>query len=478
LGIALRIYALSRSGDFSFDEMFSFTFSQRPWLESFKFWTWETNPPLHIFLLKLWFYIVPHNEIWARILSSIFGAVSIYAIYALAKRLFNYHIAIFSALLLAINPMHIWFSFTARGYTLLTLLSILSVYFFHQIFIEEKNSYKTKICFAIISVLLLYTHLTALAIFACQFVIVCFKKKVIQWFKIIICPTIIWFIWLIPSVSSKLIGQAAQDAWYLNIKKDILNYLWQFQLLIFGPADFGLCLFILSAIIIAVIFILYHTRKTNKINLNVINILIFTFLPLITALAIGLFNLKFIWIAVPYLLISLACGLFIIFNFVKIPWFSLIMIIIFILPGTKLLLSSMPFGNWREIDTIIAKYSTNNKKEIFIYNNPIFRDIVNKYVNTSLPKKAMYLSAINNWDEMIIKENYILTKASKEKIDTWVKENEINKFETIFLMYDDRMDGYLPYILKNNGWLLQKSFFLKTNDDQQLKIYVRDEKKY
>ena len=78
LALALRIFAIIQDGDFWFDAWFSFNYSQKPWLDSFKFWTWETNPPFHMVVLKFWFYIFPKNELFARLPSLIFGVTSIY----------------------------------------------------------------------------------------------------------------------------------------------------------------------------------------------------------------------------------------------------------------------------------------------------------------------------------------------------------------------------------------------------------------
>ena len=89
--------------------------------------------------------IVPKNEFWqemaeyevdfifkvfgyttfvARLFSAILGILSIYGINILGKELINKKVGLISALILTINPFHLYFSQEARPYILLFLFSI------------------------------------------------------------------------------------------------------------------------------------------------------------------------------------------------------------------------------------------------------------------------------------------------------------------------------------------------------------------
>ena len=174
----LRLAMILRMGPFFFDEMFSFTYSQQPWILSIKYWLWETNPPLHMVFEKLWFYVFPANEFWARLLSTIFGTASVWVIFILGKNVFSKKTAILAATLLALTPYQIFQSAINRTYSLLILLSLISVYYFFKIFLSKNNTNKDRIIFILTNTLLVLTHITSLYIIFTQILILnCHSKK-------------------------------------------------------------------------------------------------------------------------------------------------------------------------------------------------------------------------------------------------------------------------------------------------------------
>ena len=237
LAIVVRITALLNYGDFWFDEMFSFVYSQKPWANTITYWLWETNPPLHLLILKIWFFVLPANELWARIPSLIFGSINIFAIYIFTKSIFNKHIALLSALLLALHPYHVFVSVTARGYSLLILLVTLSLYFFFKIFVQNQTQQKNKVIFAVTNLLLAFTHLTGVLILLSQLVLAILlgKTKIKSWIKINIISFIIWLYWIIPSFINKLNSGTFSGAWFLHMKNDINSVMGNIQLAVSGP---------------------------------------------------------------------------------------------------------------------------------------------------------------------------------------------------------------------------------------------------
>jgi mannosyltransferase len=156
----LRLLAILHVGDFTWDEMFSFTYSQKPWLDSLTFWTWETNPPLHLIFLKLWFYIFPADEFWQRIPSLIFGVITVWWVYKIGRDYFHERVGQISAILLALHPYHIFISTFGRAYSLLLCLTAISIYYFLKIFVKNEFSKKDLIILAAINLLISYAHLT------------------------------------------------------------------------------------------------------------------------------------------------------------------------------------------------------------------------------------------------------------------------------------------------------------------------------
>ncbi len=126
-------------------------------------------PPLH-FLLIHYFILVSDSDFFLRFLSVAFGIVAIAAAYSLGTRLFGRQTGFLSALLLAISPFHIRYSQEARCYTLLALLSMLSLYcLWRAVLGGELRSWPGFVAFTTLN---LYTHLFALLVVLAEVVFV------------------------------------------------------------------------------------------------------------------------------------------------------------------------------------------------------------------------------------------------------------------------------------------------------------------
>ncbi|MDQ3707241.1 MAG: glycosyltransferase family 39 protein [Chloroflexota bacterium] len=95
---------------------------------------YDAHPPLYYALVKLFTVVFP--EVAAgRLLSVFAGTLTVPLVYALASRLSDRWTGLMSALVLAANPVHIWYSQEARQYAvnvLLVGLSYLALVAFHQ----------------------------------------------------------------------------------------------------------------------------------------------------------------------------------------------------------------------------------------------------------------------------------------------------------------------------------------------------------
>jgi|SRR3989344_3704362 len=112
------------------DEAFSVWISQDSWAEVIRRTSGDFNPPLYYLLLNVWMRIFGKTEIALRGLSVFFFLLFLIAIYYFALRLFKtQRFATVTTLLAALNPMLLYFAFELRMYSLLVLLSTLSMYF-------------------------------------------------------------------------------------------------------------------------------------------------------------------------------------------------------------------------------------------------------------------------------------------------------------------------------------------------------------
>jgi uncharacterized membrane protein len=87
-------------------------------------WSWSTlvdpgNPPLYYSLLHGWL-VFGDREASLRLLSALFGVLTIPLVYALGRTIRDHRLGIVSALLFTISPFQVWYSQEARGYSLLT----------------------------------------------------------------------------------------------------------------------------------------------------------------------------------------------------------------------------------------------------------------------------------------------------------------------------------------------------------------------
>lgn len=132
----------------------------------------DFHPPLFYLLAHLWLQF-GKSEVWLRLLPVTFGVANIYVLYLLAKKIIPGH-QILSSFLLAIAPFHIYYSQEFRSYSLLCLLSTLSMYFLFQ---------KKYMSLIIINSLLFYTHYSSIFLLLTQLFLVAkadYKKYLIH----------------------------------------------------------------------------------------------------------------------------------------------------------------------------------------------------------------------------------------------------------------------------------------------------------
>jgi mannosyltransferase len=167
LGAAsLRVFHIG-SKSFSPDEAFSIFLARTGW-KTFRhlLLTSEANMALYYLLLRLWSQISDAPS-FVRALSVVPGVASIPAIYFLGKTLFSRRAGIVSALLLAANVFHIFYSQEARSYSLLVLLVTCSSLFFARYINNRRGADGFWYIFS--SAASLYAHFFAVLVLLAQF---------------------------------------------------------------------------------------------------------------------------------------------------------------------------------------------------------------------------------------------------------------------------------------------------------------------
>lgn len=120
LGTFLRLYRIGAQ-PLWVDEATSLRFARG---SLGRLWSWSPlvdpgNPPLYYSLLHGWL-VFGESEASLRVLSALFGVITIPLVYALGRIIRDHRLGVVSALLFAISPFQVWYSQEARAYSLLT----------------------------------------------------------------------------------------------------------------------------------------------------------------------------------------------------------------------------------------------------------------------------------------------------------------------------------------------------------------------
>ncbi len=147
------------------------------------------------------FYFIKLN-FFVEIMNPLLGALSIFLIYILSKRMFNQNIGLFSAVLLALMPIHVFYSGLVLTDAFVMFFVLLTFFSFWQGY--EKNDKKYKVLFGLflaLSLLARYTTLWVTPIFLLYFIVrdksFKFLKDKYLWYSIGVFFVVLvpWFIY-------------------------------------------------------------------------------------------------------------------------------------------------------------------------------------------------------------------------------------------------------------------------------------------
>jgi mannosyltransferase len=157
VGSFLRIYLLGALSIW-YDEMFSIVVAKNSLSGVVTAAaTSDVHPPLYYFLLHYWILAFGESDVVIRLLSAIFGIFAIPMVYLVGRTIFSEEIGLVAAFVTAVSPLNVYYSQEARMYSLLVLLTLLSMYFF---ILLMRGTYRITlyIGYVIATILLLYAH--------------------------------------------------------------------------------------------------------------------------------------------------------------------------------------------------------------------------------------------------------------------------------------------------------------------------------
>jgi uncharacterized membrane protein len=116
----------------------------------------ESTPPLYYVLAWVWAKVFGTSEAGLRSLSALVGTAAVPVFYAAGRELFSKRVGVVAAALAAVNPFFVWQSQEARSYSLLVLLSALSLYCFARAL--RRQTARDFALWAVVAGLALLTH--------------------------------------------------------------------------------------------------------------------------------------------------------------------------------------------------------------------------------------------------------------------------------------------------------------------------------
>ncbi|MGQ9666639.1 MAG: glycosyltransferase family 39 protein [Anaerolineae bacterium] len=125
----------------------------------------EAHPPLYYVLQHFWMPLAGWGEFRVRFLSAMFGILLVPLLYLVGRRLFGPWAGLAAALWGAVAPLHVVVSQTARMYSLLALLALLSLWLLVEAW--QRGGWWWA-GYALVALAMLYTHNWGLLLWACQ----------------------------------------------------------------------------------------------------------------------------------------------------------------------------------------------------------------------------------------------------------------------------------------------------------------------
>jgi len=127
--------------DFWYDEAFTGVAVKESFSNMITMIINDVHPPLYYMSLKLFASFFNYSVYGIRLFSAIFGVATVWALYLLAKELFNKRVARWAALIAAISPFAIQYSQEARMYAMLSFLILAAATFFAKGLRTNKTKY-------------------------------------------------------------------------------------------------------------------------------------------------------------------------------------------------------------------------------------------------------------------------------------------------------------------------------------------------
>lgn len=216
------------------DEPFSIYYAQMDVSSIFSHLGSGNNPPLYEILLHHWIKLFGISPLSARFLPFLFSVATVYFIYRVGMRFFNFHIALTASLLYTFSNYHLFHSHESRVYSLFAFLAILSMYFF-LVLAANPKSRKYYILLILSNALLIYAHYFGFFVLAVQLIsLLCFaelRKNMLKNYSLAHLLVLIFYIPQLSGIISRFSEVSSKGTWLKPPGgiESLYNMLWRFS---------------------------------------------------------------------------------------------------------------------------------------------------------------------------------------------------------------------------------------------------------
>ncbi len=151
------------------DEVDTLRFATRPLTQVLANFTRPgENGPLYFLLLRPWLMVSGHSEFALRFPSALTGVLALPLIFVWGRRLFLPVVGLVAALMLAVNPYHVWYSQEAKMYSLVVVVVMLALWAFVRA--VELGRFWRWLLWFVFTTMCFYIHVLAVLVIPLQII--------------------------------------------------------------------------------------------------------------------------------------------------------------------------------------------------------------------------------------------------------------------------------------------------------------------
>jgi len=237
----------------------------------------EPNPPLFMLLLHFWIKLFGIEALSARFLPLLFNSLTIPFLYFTGKRFFSFWTGIAASALFIFSTYHFYHGLEARTYSLLSLATASSLYFYLG-FVQDTDNKKALAGLILSNLFLVYSHYFGWYVVFSQFLAGFFYVRSFKMFLRFQVPSIVTVIGFLPMVTIvlKQFRMSSRGTWLEPPNPE--DFSREFYFLLNHKEVFNVILYVLCIGLFFAIFMIIK-RKWKGFNTGVPVLLIWWLVP-------------------------------------------------------------------------------------------------------------------------------------------------------------------------------------------------------